>query len=199
MEEQSIEIEKSNIVQNEITSYLNIIQNMTQLIEHEKPSIYTKTIKTSCNKIKNMLDTVTNTNYLTNDLVDISHLINDIIHNYQLNYIKKNLILITDIHPINVQTNECLLERLLVNVIKTIIKYSSQNNDVKISTKFTYPYVVIQFRTVIDSDNNPSLQYLNSLSEKIGCQIETIKEDNYYSLNVILPIHPDLPTKTIEC
>jgi hypothetical protein len=180
-----------------IINYIGIIESTNTILKLEGPNhIYCNTIQTSCKKIKDIIEHDITEKPLRQQYQIFNPLskIDKIINNFAVEINQKNI----DINIINemgnniiINNNEILIDRLLVNILKTIITDAPESSQIHISLSHNYPYLMIKF-----SLDNFVVYFNEELIKDVMCKVEgefnkDIINDN---LNIVfnIPLHSKL-------
>jgi len=180
----------------EILSYINIIKNMNEVINTECcNNIYTKTIKSSCNKITNILLTLDNEDKLISlgecHSINLKTKVDEIAFSYKTECDKRNIIIDIDMNDIKIHTNETLIEKVIINLFQYAIHSCYQNNIMHVTCIFIYPFIQLQFKVNnMVEDKNNNLKLCKKIAKHLGGNIN----NDLHSSRILLklPIHPKL-------
>jgi hypothetical protein len=178
---------------NSILSYLDIIENINDIIKKEGcNSVYCDTIKSSCQKIKETIDNEINNNIGTSRIFNLIIKIQNILDNNKQEINKKNLKiqLINKIgEDIIINNNEIVIDKILINTIKSLIIKSSINSHIMISLHHDFPYVMIQINICDEKKWNLNDSLLKNMMHRINGVYTTVYNDNTIKFIFQIPIH----------
>lgn len=179
----------------EIMCYINIIQNMNSIIECEyNKNIYSQTIKSSCQKITNILEMASNENIIDaehNKPIDIRDVLIELSLGYDKECQKRNTNINVNVESTIINANEKLINRLFINIMQRLLQLNKNGYDINITSKFTYPNLYIKFWI---NDNIliklKDIDICKKCIKKLGGEL--FDEDNDSIITLQLPIHPKL-------
>jgi hypothetical protein len=178
---------------NSIINYLEIIENINDILKKEGcNSVYCDTIKSSCQKIKETIDNEINNNIGTSRIFNLILKIQNILDNNKKEIDKKHLKiqLINKIgEDIIINNNEIVIDKILINTIKSLIINSSSYSHIVISLYHDFPYVMVQINICDKIIWNLNDSLIKDMMQQINGEYTTTYQDNTIKITFQIPIH----------
>jgi hypothetical protein len=178
---------------NSILNYLDIIDNTNDILKKEGcNSVYCDTIKSSCQKIKETIDNELNNNIGSSRIFNLILKIKNILENNKREIDKKN-IKVQIINKIGeniiINNNEIVIDKILINTIKSIIINSSPNRHIVISLYHDFPYVMLQILICNETKWNLNDSLIKNMIHQINGECTITYQDDTTNITFQIPIH----------